>query len=202
MHHGSGDGEPLHHAPREAAHQLVGAVAELEAVEQRVRFLRSLLGVDAEISAVEEENFASGQSKVEVGTLGYDSDQPFDRDLFPPHIVLANPCLAAGWPYARGEDSHRSRFARAIRPQQTKNFTGQNLQRQSIEGNDFRLRRFLAFAAPEGRSEASPRGKRRWRGEDLAQIEGANSCQHGKGPELRDDVKDGRDARPPLSPSD
>ena len=104
---------------------------------------------------MKEQNFASGQSKIEIGTLLHHSNQSLDYDLLPPDIVLANPGLAAGRPYARSENSHGRRFARAVRPKQTKDFAGEDLKRQAIKRHDFWLRLFLAFPAPESRREAS-----------------------------------------------
>ena len=42
VHHGARDGETLHHAAGESANHLIGAVRELEAIEQRLRALGSL----------------------------------------------------------------------------------------------------------------------------------------------------------------
>jgi hypothetical protein len=42
VHHGAGNGKPLHHASGEAAHHLVRAFGELELLEQRVGALISL----------------------------------------------------------------------------------------------------------------------------------------------------------------
>ena len=44
VHHGARDGKPLHHAAGKAAHHLVGAVGELEALEQRGRALLRVRG--------------------------------------------------------------------------------------------------------------------------------------------------------------
>jgi hypothetical protein len=49
VHHGTRAGEALHHAAGESANHLIGAVTEFEAIEQRVRTLGSLLGIDAEV---------------------------------------------------------------------------------------------------------------------------------------------------------
>ena len=48
VHHGARDGHALHHAARKAAHQLVGPIRQLEAVEQRVGAFRALVGAEAE----------------------------------------------------------------------------------------------------------------------------------------------------------
>src|SRR6267143_3355851 len=69
VHHGARDRETLHHAAGESANHLIGPVTEFEAIEQRLRTLGSLLGIDAEVGAMKEQNFASGKRKVKVRTL-------------------------------------------------------------------------------------------------------------------------------------
>jgi hypothetical protein len=73
---------------------------------------------------VEEQNFTGGERKIEVGTLCNHANQPFDGNLFLPDFVLANPGLAARRPHTGGEDSHRSRFARAVGSEQTEDLSG------------------------------------------------------------------------------
>ena len=96
---------------------------------------------------MEEQNFASGERKIEIRTLRYHSDQPLDRDLIPPDIMLANPSLAAGRSHAGGEDSNRRRLARAVRSEQTEDLSRRNLKREAVESNDLRLGRFVPLAA-------------------------------------------------------
>jgi len=43
VHHGAGDGKPLHHPAQKTAHHLVGALRELELLKQRVSALIPLL---------------------------------------------------------------------------------------------------------------------------------------------------------------
>src|ERR1700686_676906 len=123
VHHGARDGETLHHAAGESANHLIGPVTEFEAIEQRLRTLGSLPGIEAEIGAVEEQNFASGERKIKIRTLRYHSNQPLDRDLLLPDIMLANPSLAASRSRAGSEDSNRRRLARAVRSQQTEDLS-------------------------------------------------------------------------------
>src|ERR1700731_3013243 len=47
MHHSARDGKPLHHAAGESSNHLVGSVAELESIEQRVGTLGSRLRISA-----------------------------------------------------------------------------------------------------------------------------------------------------------
>src|ERR1700704_6060877 len=93
VHHGARDGETLHHAAGESANHLIGPVTEFEAIKQPVRTLGSLPRIEAEIGAVEEQNFASGENKIKIRALRNDSNQPLDRDLILPDIMLANPRL-------------------------------------------------------------------------------------------------------------
>jgi len=77
---------------RKIPHHLVGAVGELEAVEQLLRVLAPRFRVDAKICAVEEQDFAGRKSKVEVRRC---CTTPINRltGPAPPHVMLANPRL-------------------------------------------------------------------------------------------------------------
>src|SRR6202521_65900 len=123
VHHGARYGETLHHAARESANHLIGPVTEFEAIEERFRTLGSLPGIEAEIGAVAGHNFASVERKIKIRTLRHHSNQPLDRDLILPDIMLANPSLAARRSNAGGEDSYRRRLARAVRPQETEDLS-------------------------------------------------------------------------------
>ncbi len=61
MHHGARDGESLHHTAGESANHLVGAIGELEALEERFGALGTFVRGKAEIGAVESKNFARGK---------------------------------------------------------------------------------------------------------------------------------------------
>ena len=106
VHHGARDGKTLHHSAGESTHDLIGAVGELEALEERRSATVALVRAESEIGAVKNQNLASGQSKIKIGTLGYNPDQPFNGGLFFPNVVLADPCLASGWLDARGQDAN------------------------------------------------------------------------------------------------
>src|ERR1700681_2271785 len=67
VHHGARDGESLHHAAGESAHNLVGAVGELEALEERCGATAALVRTEAEIGAVKNKNFPRRQGKIKVG---------------------------------------------------------------------------------------------------------------------------------------
>src|SRR3984957_6279115 len=123
VHHGARDGEALHHAAGESTHDLVGAVSELEALEERCRALVALVRAEAKIGAVKSQNFARGQRKIEIGTLRHHADQTLNGGLLFPHIMFADPGLASGWLDARGEHSHCRGFSRAVWPQQAKDLS-------------------------------------------------------------------------------
>jgi hypothetical protein len=91
MHHGAGDGEPLHHAAGKSAYHLIRAVGQLKFFQQLAGALVAILSTDPEIRAVEGEDFTGGQRKIEIRTLRDDSDQPFDDSLIFPDIVVAEP---------------------------------------------------------------------------------------------------------------
>src|SRR5713101_669502 len=106
VHHGAGNGEALHHAAGESANHLIGAIGELEAVEERFSALGTLVRSKAEVGAMESQNFARGQRKVQIWALGDDADQALDGDLLFPDVMFADEGLAAGWTNARGEDAN------------------------------------------------------------------------------------------------
>jgi hypothetical protein len=125
-------------------------------------------GIDAEIGAVEQQNFAGGESEVKVRPLLHYSDQPLDHDLLGPHIMLANPRLAARGTHARGENSHRGRLAGAVWSQQSEDFAGRNSKREAVESNDLRFGLFVLLAAPAPEAEAAARSQRRRRVVDFS----------------------------------
>ncbi len=59
VHHGACDGESLHHAAGKSADDLVGAIGELEPLEQRGSAIVAFVGTEAKIGAVKSKNFAS-----------------------------------------------------------------------------------------------------------------------------------------------
>lgn len=67
MHHGAGDGEALHHASGKAAHHLLGAIGELEFLEQGVSQVGALFTWDSEIGGVEGEYLAGGERSRDSG---------------------------------------------------------------------------------------------------------------------------------------
>ena len=146
MHHSAGDGETLHHPARKSANHLIGTVAEFEAIEQRLRSLGSLSGIEAEIGTMEKQNFASRERKVKVRTLLNHSNPSLDYDLFRPHIVLSDPRLAARRSHPGGEDSSVVDLpAPLVRADQ--DLSGCDLEREAVEGDDFRLGLFVSFAS-------------------------------------------------------
>jgi hypothetical protein len=68
-----------------------------------------------------------------------------DSGLFLPHVVLANPGLAGGWPNPGGKDSDRGGFARAVGAKKAENLSGNNVERKSVEGGDLGLWLLTAF---------------------------------------------------------
>ena len=103
--------------------------------------------LEAEIGTMEKQDFASRERKVKVRTLLNHSNPSLDYDLFRPHIVLADPRLAARRSYSGGEDSYRCRLTRAVRSQQAKDLSGCDLEREAVEGNDLRLGLFVPLAS-------------------------------------------------------
>src|SRR6266403_1758933 len=139
VHHGPCNGETLHHAARESTNHLIGAIAQLESFQQFACALRALHGVQSKIRAVKKENLARGQREIQIRPLRYYSDHAFYRDLLFPDFVLPDPGLTSGRAYSRRENPNRRGFAGAVRAQQSENFTGRNLQCQTIESDDLGL---------------------------------------------------------------
>src|SRR5580693_729218 len=178
VHHGAGDRKTLHHAAGKSANDLVGAVGEFEALEQRGRAMVALVRTEAEIGAVKNEDFARCQRKIEVGPLGHHADQSFDSGLFFPNVMFADPGLTSAWLYSRSEDPHGRGFPRAVGPQKAKNFACVDIERNSIERDNFRFR-LLALAAFLSKREAARAGReRRRRVIDFAQFVGADAGGH------------------------
>ena len=126
---------------------------------------------------MKNQNLASGQRKIQVGTLRHNSDQVLDSGLFFPHVVLANPGLARRWPHPGGQDTDRGGFARAVGAKQAENLSRKNFQRKPVERRNLDLRLLPAFRIG-ARNKAS--GSAQWRRGviDLAQVLSTNANSH------------------------
>jgi hypothetical protein len=85
---------------------LIGTIGEFEAVEECFGALGALLRGKAEVGAMEDQNLARRQGKIQIGALGYYADQALDGNLRFPDVVFAYKCLSAGGANARGEDAN------------------------------------------------------------------------------------------------
>ena len=74
VHHGARDRKPLHHAAGETADHLIGSIRQLEPFEENSGAFGAFVRRKTEIGAVKGENFARGEGKIEIGTLGHDAD--------------------------------------------------------------------------------------------------------------------------------
>jgi len=85
--------------------------------------------------------------------------------------------LAAGGADASGEDTDGSGLAGAVRAKETENFAGQNVERDAVESDDFRLGLLaLAFGLWRAKGETARAGAYGWSGgKDLAKVHGANA---------------------------
>ena len=183
MHHGARDGEPLHQAAGEFAHHLAGAVGELEFLQLLIGAAGALAGALAEVGAVKQQHLAGRQRKIQIGPLRHHANHALGLHLLLPDVELADENAAAGWLGAGGQDADRSGFARAVRPQQTKDLASGNLERDAIERKDFDLLFLLLpptgrTGRTEGKTTAAGHGGRR-RIINLAQILDANPNSHG-----------------------
>src|SRR6185503_8524002 len=92
--------------------------------------------VDAEVSAVKEQNFACGKREVEIWSLPDDADESLHIDLLCPHIVITDPRLAICRSHTCREYADSRRLPGAIWSKQTKDLTALYVERQTIERND------------------------------------------------------------------
>ena len=115
VHHGASDGKALHHAAGEAAHHLVGAIGEFEALQEGCGPLGAFVRRKTEIGSVESENLASSQGKIQVRTLGHDADQTLDGDLRLPDVVFADERPPAGGADAGSENPDGGGLAGTVR---------------------------------------------------------------------------------------
>jgi len=178
--HGAGDGEALHHAPGETANHLVGAIGELEALEERFGAFGAFMRGQAKIRPVKGKDFARSQRKIQVGTLGHDADQAFDGNLRLPDIVLADERLAAGGADARSENPDGGGLAGAVGPEEAENLSGQNVKGDAVERDDFRLGLLaFSFGLWRAKGETARAGGHGWSGgKDLAKVDGPNAGYH------------------------
>ena len=123
---------------------------------------------------MKEQNFAGGKREVEIWTLPNHADESFHVDLLPPHVVIADPCLAICRSHACREDADSRRLPGAVWSKQPKDLAALHVERQTIERND--LARGLVLALAYWPKPAC--GKRRRRSKDLAQFLCANTSRH------------------------
>src|SRR5882724_11201278 len=180
VHHGARNGKALHHTAGEAAHHLVGAIGEFETLQEGCRALGAFLRGEAEIGAVKREDFASGEGKIQIGALGHDTDEALDGDLRLPDVVFSDKRLAAGGADASGEDADRCGLAGAVRPEEAENFSGENVEGDSVKRDNFRLGLLaLGFGLWRAKGETARAGGYGWSGgKDLAKVHGANARYH------------------------
>src|SRR5262245_42217111 len=96
---------------------------------------------------MEEQDLASRECEVEIRTLPDYADQALHFDLLCPHVVIADPHLTTGRSHARSQNSDRRRLARAVWTKQSEDLSAANIERQSIERDNFARGLALAFAA-------------------------------------------------------
>jgi hypothetical protein len=124
VHHGARDRNALHHAAGKAADELVGAIRQLEAIEQDAGALGAFVRTEAEIGSVEEENLARGEREIQVRALRHDSDLTLGSRLVAPDVISADPCSAAGWANASGQNTDGGRLSRPIGAEEPKMWPG------------------------------------------------------------------------------
>src|SRR5262249_10463940 len=150
----------LHHPAGKTAHELIGAVDELELLEKLRGPGLPLRRRNAEVGAMENEDLPSGQGKIEIGALRNDADEALGRHTVRPDFVRTHPRAPGGRAQAGREDAVRGRLARAVRAKQAEDLAGLDLERESIQREDLELLGPLSRLC-EGARRAAYRGARR-----------------------------------------
>ena len=154
-----------------------GAIGQLEFLEQFVCALAAFFGWDAEVSRVENQNLASREGEIVIGTLRHDSDQPLHCGLLVPDLMIANPGMATGCADSGRENANGRGFTRAVGPEQSEDFAGFDLKCQAIESLNLGLWLLRIFSV--GARDQTSTGAERWRRVvDLAQIFCAYTNRH------------------------
>jgi hypothetical protein len=78
---------------------------------------------------MKEQDFASSECEVEIRTLRDYADQPLHFDLLRPHVVVADPRLAAPGPNASSENTDCSRFTGAVWTKQSEDLAAIHVKR-------------------------------------------------------------------------
>ena len=76
------------------------------------------------------------QVSVKGKPLGHVADPIFDPLRFAPHGMAEDGGLSLGWEEDPAEDPHDRCFARPVRADQAKNFSGPDLQIQAVNGKE------------------------------------------------------------------
>jgi hypothetical protein len=96
------------------------------------------------------QDFARGERKIQVRSLGHDSNLTLGRSLITPYIMLADPGRAAGGANSRGENSYSCRFARSIRTKKAEDLSRSHIEIDAVESFDLRLGVFAGLASTGG----------------------------------------------------
>ena len=161
--------------PEKLRTMLVGAVRQLEFVEQLVGAPGALAAALPEVGAVKHQDLARREGEIQVGPLRHYADQPLGLHLLLPDVELAHKRAPAGGPGAGGQDADGGGFAGAVRAEQSEDLARADLEGDLVEGHYLELLLFLFLVGALGayRGERKPgaaRGHRRRRVVDLAEL--------------------------------
>ena len=167
--------------PEKLRTMCVGAVGELELLQQFVGAPLPLARALPEVGAVKQQDLARRQGEIQVGPLRHHADQPLGLHLLLPHVVFADEGAPAGGLRARGQDADGGRFSGAIRPEQPEDFARADFEARRRRAPPLRTSSFFSFFAERTGREgeaAAPRRHGRRRVINLAQILDADADSH------------------------
>ena len=124
----------LYHTTRKADNFFVGAISQLEPLEQLPRSHLAFLLANTEILRVKQKNFASGQAAIEIVDLRHDADASLYRHRIARYLDAVNSRRAFGRQNTRGEHADGRGFPCPIRSQQAKEFAAGDFKRYTVQG--------------------------------------------------------------------
>ena len=114
-----GDRQPALHPARERLHAILGAIGELDELEQLVGPLAQHRAGKPEVAPVDDDVLAHGQLHVERVLLGNDSEPSTDRDAVSSRVEPEDAELPVRDRGDAADHAHRRRLPGAVRTEET-----------------------------------------------------------------------------------
>jgi hypothetical protein len=132
VHQRLGDQDAPLHAARELAHVGVALVGEAEVGEQLVD--PGVVGVDAEIAALDAQRLAHGKNGSKTSSCGHDADLPARRRVVAVDVVAEDGDASRRRTRQTGEDADQRRLAGAVRAEQAEELALLDVEADVVEG--------------------------------------------------------------------